>query len=343
METKDILKNLVKIDTIQDKNNTEFLDYVENYLLDLEFKTELKTKNLIMTYGSNYGLGFLGHSDTVEYIDGWKTNPHDLVEKDGVLYGLGSCDMKGGIASFLKALKDIDLSKLKRGIKVYITYDEEIGFNGIREVVNNEESYPDYMIFGEPTNNLECTACKGLLSFKLYTTGIKVHSSRTDRGKSANTAMIKLLNELEEYYNEEIKVKETNIYEVPYTTMNIGLLNGGSAINSVAASCYAYVDFRLSFAEHRDMIVNKIKELCNKYEGRYEIDDNILPFDNEVEFIKEKHSASFMTEASFIEKTKRIILGVGPVTAHEIDEHIEISSLEKLVDQYKEIINKTCN
>ena len=67
------------------------------------------------------------------------------------------------------------------------------------------------MIFGEPTNNLECTACKGLLAFKIYTEGIKVHSSRTDKGKSANTAMIKLLNELEEYYNEEIKIKETYI------------------------------------------------------------------------------------------------------------------------------------
>ncbi|MDO4996216.1 MAG: M20/M25/M40 family metallo-hydrolase [Bacilli bacterium] len=343
METKDILKDLVKINTIQDKYNKEFIDYIENYLIQLGFKTESKTKNLVMSYGANYGLGFLGHSDTVEYIDGWKTNPHDLVEKDGILYGLGSSDMKGGIAAFLKAIKETDLNNLKRGIKVYITYDEEIGFKGIKEVVDNEVAYPEYMIFGEPTNNIECTACKGLLSFKLYTTGIKVHSSRTDRGKSANTSMIKLLNELEDYYNKEIKVKETNIYEVPYTTMNIGLLNGGSAINSVAASCYSYVDFRLSFKEHRDMLIKKVEELCSKYDGRYEIDDNILPFDNNVEFIKEKNSASFMTEASFIEQTKRIILGVGPVTAHEIDEHIEISSLEKLVDQYKEIITKTCN
>ena len=278
----------------------------------------------------------------VDWIN-WKTNPNDLVEKDGVLYGLGSCDMKGGIAAFLKAVKEIELSKLKKGIKVYITYDEEIGFNGIKEVVEKEKSYPNYMIFGEPTNNLECTACKGLLAFKIYTEGIKVHSSRTDKGKSANTAMIKLLNELEEYYNEEIKIKETYIYEVPYTTMNIGLLNGGSAINSVSASCYSYVDFRLSFKEHRDLIVKKIEELCNKYDGKYEIDEDILPFDNDVEFINDKYSASFMTEASFIEQTKRIILGVGPVTAHEVDEHIEIESLEKLVDQYKEIINKTCN
>lgn len=343
MDAKDILKDLVKIDTIEDKNNKEFIDYVEDYLKELGFNTESKTKNLVMTYGNNYGLGFLGHSDTVEYIDGWKTNPHELVEKDGILYGLGSCDMKGGIAAFLKALKETNLKELNKGIKVYITYDEEIGFKGIKEIVDKEKEYPTYMIFGEPTNNIECTACKGLLAIKLYTTGVKVHSSRTDKGKSANSLMIKLLNELEDYYTENIKIKETNIYEVPYTTMNIGLLNGGSAINSVAASCYSYVDYRLSFKEHRDMIINKLDELCNKYDARYEIDENILPFNNDIEFIKEKNSASFMTEASFIEDTKRIILGVGPVTAHEIDEHIELSSLKKLVDQYKDIINKTCN
>ena len=181
MQTKDILKDLVEINTIQDSCNEEFVDYVENYLKELGFKTETKTKNLVMSYGTNYGLGFLGHSDTVEYIDGWKTNPHDLVEKDGVLYGLGSCDMKGGIAAFLKALKEINLNNLKRGIKVYITYDEEIGFKGIKEVIENETLYPEYMIFGEPTNNEILTGHKGLIEYEIYFYGVKAHSSNPSK------------------------------------------------------------------------------------------------------------------------------------------------------------------
>ena len=342
MTTIEILEKLVNIDTINDKDNKEILDFIEDYLSNLGFKKEYRSKILIMSYKDNYGLGFLGHSDTVEYIEGWKTNPHELVNENGILYGLGTSDMKGGIAAFLKALEETDLSKLSKGIKVYITYDEEIGFGGIYEVVNKEKNYPEYMIFGEPTDNRACTACKGLLSLKIYTEGIKVHSSRTDRGRSANSLMIKLLSELEDFYNNIIKIKEKNIYEVPYTTMNIGLLNGGSAINSVAKECYSYVDFRLSFEEHRKIILEKIDELCKKYYAKYEIDEDICPFDNEVEFIKEKNSASFMTEASFIDKTKRIILGVGPVTAHEIDEHITVESLNKLVKQYKDIIKRTC-
>ena len=197
------------------------------------------------------------------------------------------------------------------------------------------------MIFGEPTDNIPCTACKGLLGLNIYTDGIKVHSSRTDRGRSANSLMIKLLYELEDFYNKKIKIKENNIYEVPYTTMNIGLLNGGSAINSVAKDCRSFIDFRLANTEDRDILMNKIEKLCKKYYGRYEIFDDIKPFENDIEFL-EKKSAGFMTEASFINKTKRIILGVGPVTAHEIDEHISVDSLEKLVKQYKEIIEKTC-
>ena len=74
-----------------------------------------------------------------------------------------------------------------------------------------------------------------------------------------------------------------------------------------------------------------------------EIDVDLKPFSNNISFLDNKNSAGFMTEASFINNSKRIILGVGPVTAHEIDEHITITSLEKLIEQYIEIINKTCN
>lgn len=342
MENFKLLRDLVAFNTIYDKDNESIIDYIENYLKKLGFKTDKKDKYLIMSYGSNYGLGFLGHSDTVEYVEGWKSNPHEVVEKDNYLYGLGVADMKGGIAAFLNALKETDLTKLKRGIKVYITYDEEIGFKGIEDVVKVENKFPEYMIFGEPTDNIECTACKGLLSCKLYTEGIKVHSSTPNKGRSANSLMIKLLSELEEYYNKEIKKDETNIYEVPYTTMNIGILEGGSGINSVSPSCYSYIDFRLAFAHHRDKILSKIEELTKKYYGTYKIDVDIKPFNNDIEFINKKNSAGFMTEASFIDTTKRIILGAGPVTAHEIDEHISISSYNKLIEQYKNIIDKTC-
>ena len=340
MTSKDILAKLVSIDTIKDKGNSELFDFVEEYLKELGFHTEKKDKYLIMSYGDNPKLGFVGHADTVEYIDGWKTNPFELTEINGNLYGLGSVDMKGGIASFLKALSNTDLSKLKNGIKVYITYNEEDGLQGIKDIVASNECFPEYMIFGEPTDNIPMTACKGLFSVDLSTEGIKVHSSTPDKGRSAISFMMKLLTELEEYYNQNIKVEINNLYEVPYTTMNIGLFHGGSATNSVAKECSSYVDFRVVDSKHIKMLKEKLAELCERYYGKYSIHFDIEPFNNDVEFLSEKYSAGFMTEASFVRNRKRIILGCGPVTAHEIDEHVSVESLNKCIKQYEEIIKE---
>lgn len=342
----EILKDLVKFNTIKDKENEKVINYIEQFLKKLNFKVEQKSKYLIMEYGKDCGLAFLGHSDTVELTDGWNTNPFELTKKDNKLYGLGACDMKGGIAAFLQSLVETDLNKLKRGIKVCITYDEEIGFQGIKDVVEHESQkqkkwFSDITIIGEPTNNISMTGCKGLLAVKIFTKGVKVHSSTPSKGKSANSSMIKLLSELEEFYNKNIKQDEDKIYDIPYTTMNIGLLNGGSAINSVAAECMSYVDFRIAKQDHIEKIKQKLNELCKEYDATYEIDVDIDPFYEEIPFIKEVHTAGFMTEASFIQG-KRIILGPGPVTAHEVNEYVSIESLKKTVNQYKEIIQKVC-
>ena len=146
MKQYKLLKDLVSFNTIKDKQNKEIINYIESYLKKLGFKTEYKTKDLVMSIGKNPKLGFLGHTDTVEYIKEFK-NPFELTLKDGYLYGLGACDMKGGIAAMLEAVSNIELNKLKNGMKLYFTYDEEIGFCGINELVKNNESFPEYMIF----------------------------------------------------------------------------------------------------------------------------------------------------------------------------------------------------
>ncbi len=303
-----ILKDLVSLNTIQDKENQSFLNYIEEFLTKLQFKTIRKEKYLIMSTGKEPKLGFIGHSDTVNYIEGWNTNPFELTKKDNKLYGLGACDMKGGIAAFLQALTETDLKSLNNGIKIYITYDEEIAFEGIKKIIETNENFPEYIIVGEPTDNKVITGCKGLFAVKIYTYGDKVHSSRPDKGKNANSIMIKLLNELEKFYEIKIK-KELNLnYEVPYTTMNISLLNGGNSINSLADKCETYVDFRIIKEEHIQSIKEKLQNLCKKYNARYEVDFQILPFFNSIDFINKQETACFMTEASFVD-SKRIILG----------------------------------
>ena len=337
-----ILKDLVKFNTIKDKENKEIINYIESYLNGLGFKTERKTNNLVMSIGKSSKIGFLGHTDTVEYIDEFKT-PFDLTLKDNFLYGLGSCDMKGGIAAMLDAVAKVDFSKLNSGMKLYFTYDEEIGFGGTYELVKNKQEFPEVMIFGEPTNNEALTGSKGLIEYEIYFKGLKAHSSNPEKGISANLNAVKFLYELENYYNNEIKPDKEQYYLIPYTTMNVGLMNGGSAKNSVPASCEVSIDFRVINNEHIEKIQSKVKELADKYKADVNVIECIKPFVDKVDFFGEVKTANFMTEASLIgDKSKRIILGTGPVTAHEVNEHISVDSYRKLVKQYEELINKVC-
>lgn len=341
MEKFEVLKKLVKFNTIKDNENSEILDYIEEYLKKLDFKTELKNKNLVMSIGDNHKIGFLGHTDTVEYIDEFK-NPFDITINNGYIYGLGTCDMKGGIAAMLDTVKEIDFSKLRYGMKLYFTYDEEIDFGGIHELVEMNEQFPDLMIFGEPTNNELFTGHKGLMEYEISFKGLKAHSSNPAKGISANLNAVKFISELDSFYNNVIKIDEEPSYEVPYTTMNVGTINGGTAKNSVPAQCDITIDFRIANKKHINKIIKKIEDLALKYKAEANINELIEPFANKIDFLDEIKTTNFMTEASMVPNSKRIILGTGPVTAHEVNEHISIESYKKLIEQYKELIYKAC-
>ena len=342
MEQYQTLKDLIKFNTIKDKQNEEIINYIEEKLIQKGLKTERKEKYLIMATEQEPALGFLGHTDTVEYIEGWKTNPFELTKKENNLYGLGVADMKGGMAAMLDAISKTDFSKLKRGMKLYFTYDEEIGFGGIYDIVKSNEKFPEVMIFGEPTDNEILVGSKGILEIEISFKGIKAHSSNPEKGKSANINAIKFLYELNQFYNEEIKKDSNKKYEIPYTTMNIGLIKGGSAKNSVPANCEATVDFRVIKSDHIKRLKEKLGDLGQKYDCSINIFEEIEPFYNEITFAPNAKTANFITEASLVKNSQRIILGAGPVTAHEVNEHITEQSYNLLVEQYKSIIEKIC-
>lgn len=342
MDKYKILRDLVGFNTIEDKQNKEIIEYIEKYLSKLNFITEFKGKNLIMSIGKEHKLGFQGHTDTVEYIDGWESNPFELTKKGNKLFGLGTCDMKGGIAAMLQAVSQIDFAKLKYGMKLYFTYGEEIIFDGICDIVKLNQKFPQTMIFGEPTNNEMLVGSKGLLVFELKFNGVKAHSSNPAKGKSAIMNAVKFLTELEQFYNIKIKNFEEKSYDVPYTTMNVGLINGGSALNSVSASCKVGIDFRIANKNHITIIKQEIDKLSKIYDCEINILEDIEPFINKSVLVNKIKTANFMTEASFVKNSERIILGTGPVTAHEVNEYITEESYNKLVEQYKELIIKVC-
>ena len=330
-----ILENLVKCNTIKDKENKKILDYIEKELILMGFQTEKKDKVLIMSNKKFQTIGFLGHTDTVEATSGWEYEKFKLTKVDNKLYGLGVCDMKAGIAAIIAAISQINFENLNKGIKVYFSYDEEIGFSGIKDIMEYEKEFPKKMIIGEPTNNEIIVGSKGLMEYKISFAGIKTHSSTPDRGKNAIMSAISFINELNEFYINEIrKIKDLN-FEIPYTTMNIGKINGGTEINSVPDFCEFLLDFRTINKE----IESKIEVLQKKYVANIKKLNKISAFFNKSNLSNK--TCNFITEASFIQ-SNCIILGAGPVTAHEINEYISINSLYKLVEQYKDFILEEC-
>lgn len=350
MKFEDILEDLIKMNTINDLENKKIIDYLEDYLNNIGFKTEYKTKCLVMSIGENPILSFIGHTDVVSVSNDWKYPPFELTKEGDKLIGRGVSDMKGGIAAFLYALKQMDLKKLKRGIRVCFTYDEENSFEGIKELITQKIDFCEYSIIGEPTDNYPCIGSKGLLEYELTFKGTAVHSSKPIPNDSSNENSILFLNEILKL-NEIFQKEQCHLFEVPFNTINVGVINGGTNICTTSDYTRVLLGFRITKnSQDIPFIKDYMDKLIDRYpKVEYKILNEIKPFYNEdaiitfYEKISKKNRKPFfgVSEASFMDNN-RLILGPGPITAHENDEFILKSSLIETVDIYQKIIERIC-
>lgn len=258
--------------------------------------------------------------------------------------------MKGGIAAFLKACTSINKSKLKKGVKLYFTFDEEVGFKGIKLLTTISEKFPEYLVLAEPTDMQPVVATKGCMEVKIIFYGKSAHSSTPNKGKNAITEAYKFVEEILKF-SKDLEKEKNEIFSIPYTTINIGKINGGDAVNKVPDKCIIEFDVRTIKKEHNIKIEEKIKEILKNYNCEYKIKINIDPSintDNDmITFLeelckKERKAENYVTEASFIENSKAIILGLGPITAHQCNECVELEKLNELINVYIKIIEKYC-
>lgn len=339
MEVKEILKRLVQFNTIRDKENKDIMDYIEEYLKSFNFKTKRVKKCLLAWNDEHPQVGFIGHTDTVDY-ESWEGDPFTLKEDGDKLIGLGACDMKGGIACILSVISKIDLEQNK--IALYFTNDEECDCQGIQDI--QDLIVPNNIIIGEPTNNVPVYGTKGFMELKLEFYGVKCHSSTPDKGLNAIYECLDFISKMQDYYDKVIKKDMAKEFEIPYTTMNVGLIKGGETVNSVAGKCEISMDFRTIKKEHPDMIVKKVKELLKSYnDARVTVRQNVMPKinKNDISFLEaistKKETKCYLTEGSYIDKNF-IILGPGPDTSHQKNEYVSQESLKKIEDLYINII-----
>lgn len=253
----DILAKLVAFDTTSRRSNLALIEWVERYLADLNVPTRRvpnadgTKSNLMAMIGPAVegGVVLSGHTDVVP-VDGqpWSTDPWVLTERDGRLYGRGTCDMKGFLALALAAAPDLAKADLRKPVHLAFSYDEEVGCLGAPDmiaVIAREVPRPALVVVGEPTDMVAVRAHKGIASFKVTVTGREAHSSLTHLGVSANMMAIKLMAMLVGLSEKLEREADPNSPFTPKgATLTIGQVNGGTAVNILARECVFIFDLR---------------------------------------------------------------------------------------------------
>ncbi|PVM74038.1 acetylornithine deacetylase [Caulobacter radicis] len=253
----DILARLVSFDTTSRGSNLALIEWVEVYLSDLGVASRRvpnadgTKSNLMASIGPAVegGVVLSGHTDVVP-VDGqpWSSDPWTLTERDGRLYGRGTCDMKGFLALALAAAPDLVAGDLKRPVHLAFSYDEEVGCLGapdMIDVIARDLPRPALIVVGEPTDMVAVQAHKGIASYWVTVTGREAHSSLTHLGVSANMVAVKLMSHLVELSERlERQADPASPFMPKGATLTIGQVNGGTAVNILARQCLFVFDLR---------------------------------------------------------------------------------------------------
>lgn len=275
--SKEILADLVAFNTISNNPNMALMDYVRELFSSHEIESiiipnqENTKANLYATIGpaNKAGIMLSGHSDVVP-IEGqeWTKPAFEMSEENGKLYGRGTADMKGfvacAISSCIKASKLI----LKTPLHFALSFDEEIGCVGVRSMIDmlaNAPVRPAMCIVGEPTSLKIATGHKGKTALRATCIGREGHSALAPLALNAlhlGCDLVERLRNLQtEFAENGIQDKD---YDVPYTTIHVGKMNGGIALNIVPNFCVVDFEIRNIAEDCPRQIVEKIKECASR-------------------------------------------------------------------------------
>nr|WP_211111975.1 acetylornithine deacetylase [Azospirillum aestuarii] len=252
-----MIARLVGFDTVSRRSNMALIDWVRDYLAGYGVESRLVPSpdgakaNLFATIGpmTEGGVVLSAHTDVVP-VDGqpWDTDPFTLVERDGRLYGRGTADMKSFPAVALALLPEILEAGLKRPLHLALSYDEEVGCIGAPAMIAriaHELPRPSAVIVGEPTSMGVVLAHKGCYVLRTTVTGHEVHSSQIDRGVSAVMTAARLVTLVGDMAAENAAAAAPACgFDPPFTTLQVGTIEGGTAANITARHCSFVWDIR---------------------------------------------------------------------------------------------------
>lgn len=248
--SRQLLEKLVAFDTTSRESNLALIDFVWRYLNDLGVSGELihnaerSKANLYARLGpaGDGGVMLSGHSDVVP-VEGqnWSVPPFVLTERDGKLYGRGTADMKGYIACMLAAVPHFLAQPLKQPLHLAISYDEEVGCLGVRtllEALSQRPEKPSICLIGEPTELQPVLGHKGKLGVRCEVKGAACHSAYAPQGVNAIEYAAQLVHQLTAIGERLAQTEQHDTrFDPPFTTVQTGIIRGGTVLNIVPAEC----------------------------------------------------------------------------------------------------------
>jgi acetylornithine deacetylase len=283
--TEKILEKLIAYPTVSRDSNLELIHYIESYLNRYGIESELtfngeKTKaNLYAVFGPEQSGGVMlsGHTDVVP-VDGqnWSVNPFEMLDREDRLYGRGTTDMKGFIASVLAMVPDAVEKNLTHPIHLAFSYDEEIGCVGVRRMIEMLEQAPQrpgFCIVGEPTSLEVGIAHKGKTGAVCRCTGVEAHSALATKGLNAIYLANEMINEIREIQSDIIMSGGHDYkFGVPYTTLHVGTIQGGTALNIIPNDCQFKFEIRNLKSDDPEDILQRVRQGATEIVSRYNVD-----------------------------------------------------------------------
>ncbi len=368
MRSQELLDTLISYPTVSRDSNLALIDFIQQHLNALGYASELvhnkdKTKaNLYAVIGPSEKPGVMlsGHTDVVP-VDGqnWSADPFTMREDHLRLYGRGTCDMKGFIACTLAMVETLEPKKLVTPLHLAFSYDEEIGCIGVRrllEKLQHNKVQPRYCIVGEPTLMQPIIAHKGKTAARVHCHGVECHSSLAPQSVNAIYLACELINKIQLMQKDIIDngAHDTD-YDISHTTLHVGTISGGTALNIVPNYCTFDFEIRNLPIDDPQAILNTIQSAAHditsaltkthpsvkieiELRNEYPALDTGTSSDI-VEFIKQLTGANafskvaFGTEGGLICRelgVETIVLGPGSIEqAHKPDEYIAIDQLSR--------------
>ncbi|MGQ0505032.1 MAG: acetylornithine deacetylase [Myxococcaceae bacterium] len=368
---EETLRELVAIDSTSSLSNAPMVDYLEARLRKAGFECErhrytdeagVAKQNLISRRGrkGKPELALVGHTDCVPYDAAWK-EALTLTERDGKLYARGACDTKAYIACALHAVESVQ--NVERPLLTVFTADEEVGCYGAKKLVEAKLGQARYAIVGEPTSLTPVRANKGYCLAEIEVRGKEGHSAYPETGASAIFRAGRLLERLEAYALGSLRADADPQFSPPYTTVNVGTIQGGRAKNILPGECRFILEWRPIPRQPVDTLPTELTKIINALratDAGYDVTVKILRADRGVEtsptspvvkFLedqsgKQAETVAFGTEAPQLTAlgAEAVVFGPGDIrVAHQTGEFVPKAELHRAQEILQQAIRQFCS